>query len=156
MREAIACLRSATFAIRTREDAAMLAHLLAGILPEPARGELALLELMMNAIEHGNLEIGGPRKQELVYAGALDAEVASRLADPVFAERVALVEVTRAPDRATFAITDAGPGFPWRERLGERGDIMAPSGRGLELARAWCTDLAFNDTGNTVIMRVSW
>ena len=51
-------LNSATFTFRTPDEAKSLAMLLAHAYPDPHRVVTGILELTLNAVEHGNLNIG--------------------------------------------------------------------------------------------------
>jgi hypothetical protein len=145
-------LRSARFEFRTREEAVAIARWLGALVPDSACTEFALLELMINAIEHGNLEIGAHHKSELVRAGALDAEIARRLAEPCYRDRVAWLDVLRSDDMTAYTVGDSGPGFAW-QTVDEPGPDR-PSGRGLSLVRQLSDSLEFNPTGNVVTVRL--
>src|SRR5216110_1797557 len=64
----------------TREEADDVADAIAGLLPDPVQGRFGLIELLLNAIEHGNLEIGGARKGELLRARRFEDEMVQRFA----------------------------------------------------------------------------
>ncbi len=147
-------LRKARFEFQSRDEAAAIAEYVSTLLPESVRVELVLMELMVNAIEHGNLEIKGA-KADLVRAGELEAEVARRREDPKYRDRIAWLEVERIANQVTFTIGDAGPGFAWREVT--QPSPTTPSGRGLLLARLMSSSgLTFNEAGNVVVVRVEW
>ncbi len=147
-------LRNARFEFQTRDEAAAIAEYVATLLPESVRVELVLTELMINAIEHGNLEIKGA-KAELVRRGELEAEVARRRSDPIYRDRIAWLEVARIDNQVTLTIGDEGSGFDWREIT--QPSPTTPSGRGLLLARLMSSSgLCFNAAGNIVIVRVEW
>lgn len=151
---AIRRLRRARFEFRTREDAAAIAEYVSTLVPARIPIEFVVTELMLNAIEHGNLEIKGD-KVELVRRGELESEVKRRLRDPRFANRVAWLEIERTECGVTFTIGDQGPGFAWAEVTAP--DLAEPSGRGLALARLMSSSgLAFNPEGNTVTVSMRW
>jgi anti-sigma regulatory factor (Ser/Thr protein kinase) len=145
-------LRSARFEFRTREEAVSIARWIGALVPDTACVEFALLELMINAIEHGNLEIGAMHKSELVGRGELDAEIARRIANPIYRDRLAWLDVQRNGADIAYTVGDAGPGFVWRELA----DAPAnqPSGRGLALVRQLAHSLEFNAAGNVVTVRL--
>lgn len=128
---------------------------LSALCPEPMRQGLGLAELVMNAIEHGNLEISGAHKAQLLLRGGFEEEVARRLRDPRFAGREARVRLTRYPDHVELVVEDAGPGFDWRNQLEKVIDFEAPCGRGLRLAQQLAFDsLEYLGRGNVAIARV--
>jgi len=148
-------LRTARFEFQSREEAAAVAEYVATLVPEPVRVQFILMELLVNAVEHGNLEIKAA-KAELVRTGELDAEVERRRADPRYCERVAWLELTREHSQVTFVVGDEGPGFRWQD-----GSVLGigcePCGRGLALARLMSSSgLSFNPEGNIVTAKIQW
>lgn len=151
------CVQSARFKFRTPEEAHNLTTLLSGAFPSPERVVLGISELMLNAIEHGNLEIGYERKCELVEADDLQNEIERRLAMEPYRDRVADVLVTRKPEGTYMVITDAGPGFDPRAFINlDPTRATRRIGRGIAQARTISFDkLTFNKDGNQVMGFVS-
>ncbi|HEX6736230.1 MAG TPA: response regulator [Azonexus sp.] len=148
----LSCLAEARFVYRTTDEARSLAALLANAAPEPARVVLGLSELMLNAVEHGNLAIGYQEKSQLIEADRLHEEIACRLADPHFAVRQAEVEISRRDGELCFLVRDQGAGFDWRGYL-----EMSPErafdthGRGIAMSRMISFDrLEYRGRGNEV------
>lgn len=113
----MACLGSAAFSFRTTDEARDVATLLAQVAPDPGRVVLGLSELMLNAVEHGNLGITYDEKTRLGGGDALAEEIRRRLANPDFAGRVAMVEFMRNPGELRFTVRDQGKGFDWQQYL---------------------------------------
>lgn len=153
MRESLPWLRSARFELSTREDVAAVAANLARDFPEYPWIELVLAELMLNAVEHGNLGIGGELKSELVRAGALEAEVGRRAEDPRYRDRRAWLTVEHERSGALrFVVGDEGEGFDWRHQ--NELSMTRPCGRGLRIASALAPyGLEFNQEGNVILVR---
>ena len=151
-------LRSLELECRTREEAEGVADLVAGLLPEPDWGRLGLMELLLNAIEHGNLEIGGALKCRLVRDRCLEDEIAARLAREPYRGRRVQVRVEVAYPAIEIAIRDDGPGFAWRIALAADLDAHdGPSGRGIALVSRTCfPSLEYRDPGNIAIVKLSW
>jgi hypothetical protein len=147
-------LRRAELVCQTREEAEQLAGALTELLPGPIYSRLGLTELLLNAIEHGNLEIGGAHKARLLREGRFDAEIAARLARPPY--RARRVHVSLAVDDAAIVleIRDDGAGFDWRAALAAELTVSdAPNGRGIALARLTCfPELSYRDPGNVAIV----
>lgn len=144
------------YVVRTRYEAAELAHRVAALTSSPDRVELPLIELLLNAIEHGSLELGCERKRELVLEGKLDEEIARRQALSPYDTRFVQLEAWIWDHGVRFVIEDQGPGFDWR---GSGGGSMAhtgPNGRGLSLTRAFTEHVTFNDRGNVVTAELQW
>ena len=149
--------REVMLTLKTRTEAEEVGAVVADLCPQPARQALGISELLLNAIEHGNLEIDGSEKQRLLSEGTYMDEVTRRGSDPRFADRVVTVWVRRHPDHVEIVVEDEGPGFDWkaftRECAGED-DFSRAHGRGLALARALSFDsLELYGRGNVAIAR---
>src|SRR4051794_38905167 len=106
-----------SFELRTREEAVPLAHLVTAHIGDPVRAEIALVEIILNAIEHGNLEIDGELKARLLRTGEFEDEIARRHALEPYQQRVVSIEVVHDAQSTTMIVTDQGPGFPWQTTL---------------------------------------
>lgn len=137
---------------RDIEQARLLAAQLGNLSPRPFQVSMGLAELMINAVEHGNLGIGYQRKGELLERGGWLEEIERRLEDPTLGGRWAEVTLTREPGSLRFAVQDQGAGFDWVPYLelhGERAfDIH---GRGIAMARRLAFDsLEYQGSGSLV------
>ena len=151
-------LRQGTFEFRTLEDALELAFQLAQFCPQPETALMGLSELMVNAVEHGNLEISYSEKSELCRANRWREEVARRLELPMYKRRVAQVRVERRPQAVRFEIRDEGPGFDWRKfTTFDPTRAFDPNGRGIALAQQIAFgELSYGEPGNLVAAEISW
>ncbi|MCX8086032.1 MAG: response regulator [Rhodocyclaceae bacterium] len=142
---------------RTPEEARKLAAFAARVFPDPGRLVLGLSELMLNAIEHGNLGIGYAEKTRLIAEERFDDEVARRLAAPEYSVRRAHLFIERLPGAYEFTIKDEGSGFDWREFLELSPERATHThGRGIAIARSLSFDsLEYKGCGNTVVARVA-
>ncbi len=149
---AIKCAETAKFEFRTLPEAEMLAEYLSHAFPDRSRAGKGLWELMSNAVEHGNLEIGFKEKARLLEAGALQSEIARRLSSERYGSRRASVVMARKENGVYVIIKDEGPGFAWREFTKfSPARASYKNGRGIQLARITCFEsLAYNDAGNQV------
>ena len=159
MREALArtqrilhLLTEAQFSFRTLEEARTLAAELANRAKQPAAVVIGLSEILVNAVEHGNLGITYTDKSQLLQAGLWDAEVEKRLQDPVLGTRRATLDCAFSQDLATLTITDQGMGFDWKSYLEMHPDrAFDLHGRGIALARQLSfTSLEYLGKGNIV------
>lgn len=98
---------------------------------------LGLSELLINAIEHGNLGITYEEKTRLNELGAWREEVNARLARPEFAERYATIECWRShAGQVRLLISDQGSGFDWKPFLEMSPERAFDShGRGIAMAK---------------------
>lgn len=136
-RAAMEGLQEASFGFRTPAQARAIAALLAKAAPVPEMAVIGLNELMLNAIEHGNLEISYDEKSTLLQAGRWDQEIVVRLADAGRGARTARVRVTRTGGEVVFDIEDEGAGFDWSKYLEVSAERAFDShGRGISMARS--------------------
>ena len=146
-------LNSGTFRFKTPEEAKNLAMLLAHAYPDANRVVTGILELTLNAIEHGNLNIGYKEKSRLIEEERLDNEIERRLSDPLYSSREATAQLVRHPDKLSLYITDQGKGFEWRKYLNfdpER--AFDTHGRGIAMANKVSFDqIEYRGNGNQVI-----
>ncbi|HPR05897.1 MAG: response regulator [Zoogloeaceae bacterium] len=151
-RHALQMLQHGVFAFRTMEEAHGLAALAASICDEPDVVVLGLSELLVNGVEHGNLDICFEEKSRLREAGQWEAEVQRRLALPDNQRKYVRLTVASDPQAWVFSIADEGGGFVWQDFLElapER--AFAPNGRGIALARQLAfDDLEYLGNGNCV------
>ncbi|MBI4756849.1 MAG: response regulator [Betaproteobacteria bacterium] len=149
-------LSEGRFRFATLDEARDLATLLAGMCPEPARVVIGLGELLVNAVEHGNLGITYQEKKHLMAEGTWDDEVARRAALPRYGSRQATTSVAVGRDAIEFEIRDAGDGFDWENFMELSPDrAFDPNGRGIAIARMVSFDrVEFIGSGNAVRARV--
>ena len=146
----------AEFEFHTLQQAADLAFSLGSLCPDPVCAALGLAELLINAVEHGNLVISYAEKSELRRNDSWETEVERRLADPVLGARRARVVFRRMADRLSFTISDEGGGFDWQRYLDfapER--AFDPNGRGIALARrTGFASVDYLGSGNIVVAAI--
>jgi len=151
-------LRRIELECQTRAQAEDVADEIAALLPDPIKSRLGLVELLLNAIEHGNLEIGRELKSRLLREHRLDDEILARYeAEDYRARRVRIV-VSVAYPLVEIEIRDEGSGFDWRAALARNDDSNdAPNGRGIAIVSRTCfPGLEYRDPGNVAIVRVAW
>lgn len=140
------------FTFRTLNDARDLAALLANACFDSDRVVLGLTELMINAVEHGNLGIGYNEKSNLNSTGMWENEVLKRLDQSEYKNKQATVSFERNSTEIVFHIYDQGEGFDWMPYLGislER--AMDTHGRGIALANSISFDtIEYRGNGNEV------
>lgn len=133
----------------------------ASMLPPVRRIHLqgALQELLFNAIEHGNLEIGYQEKQTALVDGTYENLLNGQLAQAQLRNRSVAIHVVhdRGAHAMIYRILDEGKGFEWRSLLSrahEACESEATNGRGIFLARAFFPSLTYNDRGNEAVLTV--
>lgn len=149
-------IQRAHFQIKTIGEARSLSSVLAHITPNPKESSVGLFELMLNAIEHGNLNISYPEKTELVKTDSLQKEITKRLDLAENREKRVTVTFNRTPENLEFTILDSGSGFdptPYLDFSIER--AMDNHGRGIMIANKLSFDeLEYQNNGSKVIGRI--
>ncbi|MBK5967426.1 MULTISPECIES: response regulator [Thiorhodovibrio] len=145
-------LHEGHFQFRTPEQARLLSSRLGSFCAEHSPVTMGLSELMLNAVEHGNLGIGYAAKSELLAEGRLREEIEERLRTPEQQERWAQVRFQRDASEIHFHIQDCGEGFDWQRYLDFEPERMFDAhGRGIAMARQMAfTRLDYQGRGNCV------
>jgi CheY-like chemotaxis protein len=102
---------------KTLADARNLARDIAKCCPEPEKIVLGLNELLINAIEHGNLGITYAEKKLLVVANKWENEIAERLAKDEYKDKSATLICETQDNDIVITIKDEGKGFNWQTYL---------------------------------------
>ena len=149
-------LRTAVFAIRTVDEARDVATILANACPDPDAAVVGLTELLLNAVEHGNLGITYEEKSAMHDKEEWEQEVQRRLALPENAMKRVEVHFERDAESVKFTIRDAGIGFDWTRFLDiDPKRAFDTHGRGIAMARRLSfTSLDYRGTGNEVVATV--
>ncbi len=120
---------------------------------------LALQELLLNAVEHGNCEIGYDEKSQWLDDGRDIRELISlkKEQNPELVNRRVLFEYDIRDRDSRFLIADQGGGFDWRKRLNNKNDQPSTElhGRGLLLASHMTKNLQYNEKGNEVQFEIT-
>ena len=149
-------LKNAHFQFSTLQHVKQLSTLLANTCPDSEAVITGLSELMINAVEHGNLEISYEEKTTLIAESNWREEVESRLQMDQFKQRQADVHYHRDDDKITIVIEDKGKGFDWKKYIdfdSER--ILHSHGRGIAMANKFSFDkISYNDSGTEVTISI--
>lgn len=141
------------FRFRTLAEGEHLAVCIANCCPEPERAAM-IMEMITNAVEHGNLGIGYDEKSRFMEDGTWYAEIERRLRLPEHAAKYVDLHVTRYQDKLTVLITDCGKGFDFKRFLTlDEKRLLDNHGRGIAMARMYL-DLAYQGTGNQVLVTI--
>lgn len=145
-------LEHAEFRIRTLEDVRHVTPFIAQFFPRPDSAVIGLSELLINAVEHGNLDIDYRKKGELLETNSWASEIQRRQALPQYRTRTVHILLERQESRIQATITDEGSGFTWQEfDTLDESRMFDLHGRGILLARMNCFDgVTFHEKGNVV------
>lgn len=150
-------MRDAVFTFRTVEEAHDIGGLLATTCPDPTKMVIGLTELLINAVEHGNLGITYDEKTELNASGKWMEEVGRRLALPENKGKSVELRFERTPDAIRFTIRDHGVGFDWQKYM--QVDVKRAfdtHGRGIAMANLLSfSRLEYRGAGNEAVGTVN-
>jgi CheY-like chemotaxis protein/anti-sigma regulatory factor (Ser/Thr protein kinase) len=134
-KKCLGLMQHGRFRFRTLAEAKALAAGLASSCPDPAKVVMGLSELMINAVEHGNLGITYDEKSRLNAEGKWEDEVNQRLEMEKYRDKSAEVHFARVHGGIEITIADQGDGFEWKQYLKMRPErAMDNHGRGIAMA----------------------
>ncbi|TPE44595.1 response regulator [Maribrevibacterium harenarium] len=158
---ALSCMALTTrleFAFRTVEDVKALSAYLSSFYPDPAKVSTGIWELLLNAVEHGNLGISYAEKSALMESGEWAGEIERRLASPEYQDRVAHGCLIRGERSWILEVTDQGAGFNWQKYMTfdpERAFDL--HGRGIATANGFSfTKVEYLGNGSQVRALLEW
>lgn len=116
---------------------------------------VGLREVIVNAIEHGNLAITFEEKSSAMDAGHYEELFVARQHDERYAGRRVSISYVLTPQKVVYRIEDEGEGFDFAamiSRINEReaaGEFMV-HGRGLQMIRSIFDEIEYGGRGNVV------
>ena len=112
----------------------------------------AVYEGLVNAIEHGNLEIKSSERDK--PTGVYRRMLEDRAADSTFRRRHVYLTTRLTRTEASFTIRDQGPGFDPSSLPDPTSpeNVGKVNGRGMFLIRTFMDEVRFNESGNEVTM----
>ncbi len=122
------------------------------------RLHVALFEMLMNAVEHGNCDISYEEKSQWLnnHGDILDLIREKSRQSEVRPKRVYFT-YRIAPERSYFAIRDEGNGFDWKTRVAPGSDEvnLGLHGHGIQMTNYYIENLGYNEKGNEVRFELS-
>ena len=110
---------------------------------------------MLNAVEHGTLELGYEGKAEHIQKGTLDAEISRREKLKKNLKKEVEVQFIHKDGRLSVRITDQGKGFDWKSYVdfsNERESFA--NGYGVLKALRSFDEVKYNTAGNQVMVSI--
>ncbi|HUX90057.1 MAG TPA: response regulator [Gallionellaceae bacterium] len=149
-------LQRAVFSFRTLKEAKDLALLLSEVSMSPERTVSGYSELLINAVEHGNLGITYAEKGRLLSEDRWADEIEQRQLSPQYSNQKVEVVMDKGPDTFTVTITDQGQGFDWKKYLDfDPARAFDLHGRGIAMSSGLSFDhLEYLGKGNSVVTTV--
>lgn len=118
--------------------------------------QVALSEILLNAIEHGNLGITFDQKTEAMANGDYMAFLLHRQKDTKYAAKKVRIDFIFDSKKLLIRIIDAGAGFDHRSYLAkvETDDSMLEleHGRGILIAKNVFDRVEYNEKGNQILL----
>lgn len=154
---ALALMSTASFRFRTLKEADALLVTLVQACPEFESLMVGLSELMINAVEHGNLGITYEDKKILRAENRWNEKIDELLALPENLDKFATVNFERNENKINFIIKDKGKGFDWQAYMDfDPKRMLDANGRGVAIANNISFDeLIYNDAGNQVTATIN-
>jgi hypothetical protein len=117
---------------------------------------VTLLELLINAIEHGNCTISFDEKTQWLESNRDIMElIRQKNTDPAIRAKKVYFTYTLSPESSHFTIRDEGAGFDWRSRLASKPDEPGLHGMGMKMASVYVQNLTYSDKGNEVSFQIA-
>ena len=119
--------------------------------------KVSLYEALMNAFEHGNLEISGEEKVKYLEISQQTWKdfLVERMNDPAYKDKKIFVKLMISEEEMVVAVRDEGKGFDYSSRTGDIDpeELFRSSGRGLLLIQSLMDDLSFGESGSEIVMK---
>lgn len=145
-------LINATFRLQTLEEAQIISAMLANECPNPRLAAVGISEIIINAIEHGNLNISYQEKTSLHESSEWLSEIQRRLNLPEYKAKYVTVTFSKTNGHINIRVTDEGQGFDWRQyQTLDANRVFDNHGRGIIMARNLAFEnLIYHGLGNDV------
>lgn len=150
--EALGLVRSACFEFQTLKQTHSLATLIASTFPEPESAVMGISELLINAVEHGNLGITYQDKTRLNENGSWSEEVERLLQEKQNINKFATLGFHKNNQEIKLIIKDQGQGFDWQSYMEMSADRATDNhGRGIAMANLLSfSRIEYQGVGNEV------
>lgn len=116
--------------------------------------KVGLSELLMNAVEHGNLEISYEEKTKALQKNELHQLYEERMHDERLSSRKILISYDMTKECCEWTVEDEGPGFNYSEYQDIQADQLEDlHGRGILICQKYFDDVEYIGRGNKVKVR---
>ena len=154
-RSSFKLMNRAVFYVQTIIEAENISCFVANCFPDPETVLPGIAELIVNAIEHGNLAISYEDKTALLLSGGWREEVDKRAQLPENIEKKAEVDFVKNGNKYVIKISDQGNGFFWQKYMNaDPSRALESHGRGIARANIIFSKLEYNKEGNQVLATI--
>lgn len=114
---------------------------------------IALREILINAIEHGNYEISNEEKTKYLKEGIYEKIIHEKINNPFYYNKSVIIEYKFTSKEIIYKITDEGKGFDTK-KFTENYYLDSDSlhGRGIFITKNAFDKIQYNTIGNSVIL----
>lgn len=115
--------------------------------------QTTLMELLTNALEHGNCDIDYEEKSAWLNEGKDILDLIDQKRNlPENKNKKIKISYFIGKEKSHFCIEDEGKGFDWRGRIATNSvpNLEEAHGRGIALSMGLVTELSYNEKGNSV------
>lgn len=115
----------------------------------------ALMELLLNAVEHGNCKISYDEKTAWLADGKnmLDL-ISTKTKSPEAQGKKVYISYEISNLRTRISVRDDGDGFDWRSRLAKEMEAGL-HGMGIKLAESFVSSVSYNEKGNEASFEIA-
>lgn len=147
-----------SFSLRTREEVFGISKLLSYLCPNRSWGFNLLYEMLMNAVEHGNLGFTYNEKTQLLESKTWVEAMNYRMSLEEYRHKQVKLEAILTDTQIVFRIEDEGNGFRWEDYMdfpkGEK--MLNPNGRGIPMCHHTSGfKLEYQGKGNIVVASIA-
>jgi serine phosphatase RsbU (regulator of sigma subunit)/ActR/RegA family two-component response regulator len=116
--------------------------------------KIGLQEILINAIEHGNLKISYEEKQQLLTSGDYQNILREKASLPENADKCVEIKVFSTPDYLKIIVEDMGDGFDLSEIPDPENpeNFLNESGKGIMMTLNAYDEVIYNEKGNRVTL----
>ena len=142
--------------VRNLEEVDKATTFLTNLFPDPEKVSFGIHELILNAHEHGNLDLGFFKKNDLKSEDVWQDEIKRREKLPENQGKFVKVNYIKTTDKITLVIEDQGSGFDFASYLSFNADRVTENhGRGVAISKSTCFDeMEYTPPGNKVTCTV--
>ena len=153
---ALKLIKKASFEFRNLEEVKSLSALISNSCPKERNVLWGITELMLNAVEHGNLGLTYEEKKRYLIEGGWLEEINTRLQSEEYKHKICRLEFERTNTEIIITIIDQGAGFSPQKYIEiDPNRITDPNGRGIALSKQISFDtLVYSNKGNSVCCKI--
>jgi CheY-like chemotaxis protein len=146
-------LAKASFTVAEKKDIEHVCSFVSNAFPYPEKAFFGISELLLNAVEHGNLGITYDEKKKLLIEKKWEDEILRRYSLPENKNKKVGMEIVNKPEHFEVIITDEGKGFDYKSFLYfDENRAKDPNGRGIAMAKKYTfKEILFENNGSKVI-----